>query len=100
MIKLIIDNREKNLYNNINERDLDIYKNNINIKYLNLELGDIKIIIYNNEEIIRELVFERKTLNDLNSSIYDGRYKEQKHRLLSNISTNNLTYIIEGDNIS
>tara|TARA_Y100000389_G_scaffold121879_1_gene119281 strand:+ start:1868 stop:2608 length:741 start_codon:yes stop_codon:yes gene_type:complete len=100
MIKLIIDNREKNLYNNITERDLDIYKDNINIEYLNLELGDIKIIIYNNEDIIRELVFERKTLNDLNSSIHDGRYKEQKHRLLSNISTNNLTYIIEGDNIS
>lgn len=100
MIKLIIDSREKNLYNNIKERDLDIYKNNINIEYLSLELGDIKIIIYDNDEIIRELVFERKTLNDLNSSLYDGRYKEQKNRLLSNIAINNLTYIIEGDTIS
>lgn len=98
MLNLIIDSREKTLFNSIIERDLDIYIKDINIQNTNLELGDIKIII--NNDIYRELVFERKTLNDLISSIYDGRYKEQKTRLLSNFHSYNITYIIEGDDIS
>jgi len=92
MLKIIIDNREINLLNKIKERDLDIYKDKINIENINLELGDIKII-FNDIEYI----FERKTLIDLNQSIIDGRYKEQKNRLLSNYK--NITYIIEGDDI-
>lgn len=92
MLKIIIDNREINLLNKIKERDLDIYKDKINIENINLELGDIKII-FNDIEYI----FERKTLTDLNQSIIDGRYKEQKNRLLSNYK--NITYIIEGDDI-
>lgn len=92
MLKIIIDNREINLLNKIKERDLDIYKDKINIENINLELGDIKII-FNDIEYI----FERKTLTDLNNSIIDGRYKEQKNRLLSNYK--HITYIIEGDDI-
>ena len=64
MLKIIIDNREINLLNKIKERDLDIYKDKINIENINLELGDIKII-FNDIEYI----FERKTLTDLNQSI-------------------------------
>tara|TARA_B100000795_G_scaffold229772_1_gene186963 strand:- start:880 stop:1629 length:750 start_codon:yes stop_codon:yes gene_type:complete len=97
--KLIIDSREVSLYNNIIERDLDKYKNDILIEYLNLELGDIHIIIYEDDVIKRTLIFERKTLKDLLSSINDGRYREQKMRLLSNNVSNNITYIIEGDDI-
>jgi ERCC4-type nuclease len=98
MLNLIIDSREKTLFNSIMERDLDIYIKDITIQNTNLELGDIKIII--NNDIYRELIFERKTLNDLISSIHDGRYKEQKTRLLSNFYSYNITYIIEGDDIS
>ena len=97
--KLIIDSREVTLYNNIIERDLDKYKNDILIEYLNLELGDIHIIIYEDDVVKRTLMFERKTLKDLLSSINDGRYREQKMRLLSNNVSNNITYIIEGDDI-
>ena len=95
MLKLIIDSREKQLFNSIKERDLDNYNDFIEIESTNLELGDIKIIRQDNFE----LIFERKTLSDLNQSINDGRYKEQKNRLLSNYNSNLITYIIEGDNI-
>ena len=43
------------------------------------------------------MIFERKTMNDLLSSITDGRYKEQKMRLLNNYS--NINYLIEGTDI-
>jgi len=95
MLKLIIDSREKQLFNSIIERDLDNYKDFIEIESTNLELGDIKIILSDDFE----LIFERKTLTDLNQSINDGRYKEQKNRLLSNYNSNLITYIIEGDDI-
>jgi len=92
---IIIDNREVALYNEINERDMDIYQGKINFSKENLDLGDIHIkfgdLFY---------VFERKTVPDLISSIQDGRYKEQKGRLLSNVDLHSLTYIIEGDNIT
>lgn len=94
-ISIIIDTRETELYNEIIERDLDKYENNILINKENLDLGDIHIKC---EELL--LIFERKTTHDLVSSIKDGRYKEQKVRLLSNVNNiNQITYIIEGDNI-
>lgn len=97
MIKIEIDCREKNILKDFLARDLDIYKDKIEIISKNLELGDI---IINIESINKILYFERKTLSDLTSSITDGRYKEQKNRLLSNIDSNNITYIIEGDTIN
>ena len=87
MLKIIIDSRETNLYNNIIERDLDKYTDKITIIKQQLEIGDIHIeyddLIY---------VYERKTVNDLLSSVKDSRYKEQKSRLLSNYK--NVNYII------
>ena len=91
---ITIDIRETSLYNDIIDRDLDIYNNRIQINSENLLLGDIHIIYKNITHI-----FERKTLQDLQASILDGRYKEQKARILSNISQKYITYIIEGDNI-
>jgi crossover junction endonuclease MUS81 len=94
-INIIIDTRETQLYSEIIERDLDKYKNIILINKESLDLGDIHIKY---EELL--FIFERKTINDLVSSIKDGRYKEQKARLLSNVNNiNQITYIIEGDNI-
>ena len=93
-IAITIDVRETGLYTNIMERDLDIYKDKIEIKSENLMLGDIHITYKD-----LTYIFERKTLQDLQSSIKDGRYKEQKARLLSNTSQKFITYIIEGDNI-
>ena len=85
---LKIDNREKEL-----KSYFETLKNP-NIVFLNLDVGDI-IIEKDNKPL---LVFERKTITDLSSSICDGRYKEQKTRLLSNIlEKKRIYYIIEGD---
>ncbi len=92
MINIIIDSREKNLFNILKERDLDKYASQILIQSEQLDLGDIHISLYEKKYII-----ERKTVPDLLSSIKDGRYKEQKSRLLS--SNYDLAYIIEGDDI-
>tara|TARA_A100001015_G_scaffold203481_1_gene227350 strand:- start:492 stop:1244 length:753 start_codon:yes stop_codon:yes gene_type:complete len=60
-----------------------------------LDVGDIILCDENENE---RLVFERKTLYDLASSIKDGRYNEQSFRL-NNINTHNhnIIYIIEGN---
>lgn len=90
-LEIIIDNRETSLYNNMIDRDLDKYQ--INISKKQLDIGDIHIVF--NENIY---IYERKTMADLISSIKDGRYKEQKLRLLTS-SSNNINYIIEGTDI-
>jgi len=91
---ITIDARETNIYNDIVSRDLDNYKDKIQIISENLMLGDMHITYKT-----LNYIFERKTLQDLQASIVDGRYKEQKARLLSNTSQKYITYIIEGDNI-
>ena len=93
-LELIIDHREHSLFNEMTDRDLDKYKDHINISKENLDLADIHLK-YNDIHF----VFERKTVPDLLSSIQDGRYKEQKARLLSNVKLSSVTYIIEGDNV-
>ena len=84
-MELIIDNREKYLIELL-------HQNNITFTLTNLDIGDIQYKI-NNELIY---IIERKTVNDLGASITDGRYKEQKSRLLAH-NNNNIYYIIEGD---
>jgi ERCC4-type nuclease len=80
-MKLSIDYREKALLQRIP------------IEPSNLPLGDI-VIEKDNKELI---IIERKTVNDLVSSICDGRYKEQSFRLNEScVSNHNILYIIEG----
>ena len=96
IISIIIDNRETKVYKELIDRDLDKYKDNINIQKEQLDLGDIQIKF--NDFIY---IYERKTVKDLLSSIKDGRYKEQKTRLLSlNKSEFSINYIIENDSIT
>lgn len=80
-MQIILDYRENKLNELMNEK----------LSYLvqNLHLGDIQITFNNTVYII-----ERKTLDDFSSSIIDGRYKEQKQRLLE--SGAQIIYIIEG----
>ena len=70
-------------------------KDKIKIKIENLKLGDITIVDDDDEL----LLFERKSLNDLASSIKDGRYAEQSFRLdgYESVPNHNIVYIIEGD---
>lgn len=92
MISLILDSRESSLISCIKQRDLDKYTNHIKIDTKSLDIGDVTI-----SSETKTWTFERKTVNDLLSSVKDGRYKEQKARLLSNCES--ITYIIEGDDI-
>ena len=96
-VSIIIDNRESKIYSGIIERDLDKYSNLITIEKQQLEIGDIHIKYM---DLI--VIYERKTIKDLLSSIKDGRYKEQKARLLSfrDSYSSNINYIIEGDSIT
>ena len=70
----------------------------IKIKVENLKLGDI-VISHNDGGDNELLLFERKSLNDLASSIKDGRYAEQSFRLdgYESVPNHNIVYIIEGD---
>jgi len=87
-MKLIIDNREKALCEQLSQQ-------NINFEIKQLDLGDI-IICDDNDNII--LLIERKTISDLASSIIDGRYKEQSYRLTHHKTHNhNIIFLIEGD---
>lgn len=89
-MNLIIDSREAKLREYFDSIDDEINKLGIDITYQNLNLGDI-ILKCNDLEII----IERKTIYDLFSSIQDGRYKEQKFRLLKNYDLSQIVYLIE-----
>lgn len=67
---------------------------NNNISYIceNLECGDF-IIEIDGQPL---LVIERKTIKDLLASIKDGRYKEQKHKMIETHGKAKVMYLIEG----
>lgn len=87
MANIIIDTREKKIIDELSKKEED--KPPFTIQQL--DIGDIWI---KNELCC--IVIERKTITDMYSSVKDGRYKEQKARLLT--SPNSL-YIIENDTL-
>jgi crossover junction endonuclease MUS81 len=108
MLLIKLDFREKDLIallqlKLMNENDNDINKNNpIKLKVDNLKIGDVAFVeIDKNENEIGDelLLFERKSLNDLASSIKDGRYAEQSFRLdgYQAVPNHNIVYLMEGD---
>lgn len=87
-----IDYREKELY--IQCIQLSVNLEDIKIETENLPIGDVIICDNNNNE---KIIIERKSLNDLASSIRDGRYNEQSYRLNDcEIHNHNIIYLIEG----
>ena len=93
-MKIIIDEREIKLYDSL----LTLCSKTsppITIVKQVIPLGDI-IVEFDNETTA--VIVERKSLSDLISSIRDGRYEEQSHRLIhsSGISRHNIIYMIEG----
>jgi ERCC4-type nuclease len=94
-IKIKVDNRETDILKHIQQiiESNALYKE-IELSVENLPLGDF--IISNGSEDI--LIIERKAVNDLLSSIKDGRYEEQSYRLNGLPHHNhNIIYLIEGD---
>jgi|TARA_Y100000992_G_C21271929_1_gene497426 ERCC4-type nuclease len=94
-MKIVIDSHEKNLYQNMNKFIIGNEIKNIVLNQKTLDVGDI--LITTNEDVPL-ICFERKTVNDLLSSIVDGRYKEQSLRLDNiNVHNHNIIYLIEGE---
>tara|TARA_A100001015_G_C15018842_1_gene726929 strand:- start:47 stop:772 length:726 start_codon:yes stop_codon:yes gene_type:complete len=88
-MKLRIDNREHKLIELTNDNSFNF------IEISTLDVGDIHICDNSNNILI---IFERKTIPDLLSSIKDGRYSEQSLRLSeNNLHNHNIYYLIEGN---
>src|SRR3990167_2062424 len=82
---LVIDYRESSL--------IDLLKRHgVAHSTRNLDVGDIVIEMSDCSELL--VVIERKTLNDLASSIRDGRYREQKARIMATKAPRRI-YLIE-----
>jgi len=108
MASIVIDCRESKL--------IDLFKRARKpITTASLELGDIHIIEKNAPNNTTttitttnriKYIIERKTIDDLIASLKDGRYKEQKLRVLSSLKTNpyleqtEYLYLIEGDTVA
>lgn len=87
MVEIIVDHREKGLKELI-EADEHL---SFPYTYMNLEHGDVHV---KKGDVV--FVFERKALPDLQASIHDGRYHNQKIRLMESYPRERLCYIIEG----
>lgn len=90
-----VDIREKRLIELLETKiNTDQKVKNITIQSKALYIGDVCIL---NDSLETILVIERKSINDLASSIVDGRYSEQSCRLSHSRTPNhNIIYIIEG----
>jgi ERCC4-type nuclease len=93
-MKIVIDEREDIIYSAC----ISLLENqswNIIISKEVLPLGDI--LIKDDDDTLR-VIIERKSMQDLLSSIKDGRYEEQSYRLMNSTEfiPRHVFYIIEG----
>ena len=95
-MKLKIDNREHELIHKMNYYIKSVsHFSSITFDIESLDIGDI---VYLDDEGKDQLIIERKSVNDLLSSIKDGRYNEQSYRLNGiELHNHNIIYLIEGD---
>ena len=102
MLLIKVDYREKDLTALLQVMKSENNGDSIKIKVDSLKIGDVAFIKTDKDgnEVDNELLlFERKSLNDLASSIKDGRYTEQSFRLdgYQPVPNHNIVYLIEGD---
>ena len=92
-MKIICDEREISLYNNIIQLN-NPPDSNLIIEKKVLDLGDVVIENNNGDHL---LLIERKTFSDLFASIRDGRYNEQSYRLINcgEYHSHNIIYLID-----
>lgn len=83
-VTLHIDNREHAVKDHPQYQD-------ITTQWENLPMGDFVIKVDN----VECLVIERKTLPDLAASLKDGRYKNQKARMLDTFGNQRIAYVFE-----
>jgi ERCC4-type nuclease len=97
-MRLIIDKRETVLFQKCSEelsRLPEETTKKIIVIQQDLPIGDM--IIQKDDETTL-IIIERKSFSDLLSSIKDGRYEEQSHRLLntSELPPHSIIYLLEG----
>ena len=98
-MKIIVDDREQDLMRQFIELQSNAnYSNTFSIINQTLHIGDI-VLTSGSLEDDELCIIERKTIPDLLSSIKDGRYEEQSHRLsyASRCPNHRIIYIIEGN---
>ncbi|PKY33381.1 hypothetical protein RhiirB3_420509 [Rhizophagus irregularis] len=100
---LILDNREVKLKKDRDYIQDTLQQKGLKISVRNLELGDViwvarKYNSFTQEEIVLDYIIERKRMDDLISSIKDGRFREQKFRL-SRSGIGQIIYLIEDYNL-
>ena len=104
-IQITLDEREDALYQQLTS--FFSFDQKIKLASKVLPLGDISIDLFDGKTDQEEslapafttaLLIERKTINDLLSSIKDGRYKEQSYRLIhaNPVHRHHILYLIEG----
>jgi ERCC4-type nuclease len=93
-MKVIVDERERDLYSHLNS----LVSSNSTFIQLSKEVLPLADICITTDEGKPVLLIERKTLQDLIASIKDGRYEEQSYRLLhsSGFPPHSILYFIEG----
>ena len=90
-----VDTRESALLQQISYQVaiIPVFKS-IVVQSETLPIGDIII----SDDTEDRVIIERKSINDLLSSIKDGRYEEQSYRLNGlNHHNHNIVYLVEGD---
>jgi ERCC4-type nuclease len=94
-MKIIIDERETNLYH-LCQTFAETHQLQMTpIEKRVLQLGDI--IFTSDDESVTHLIIERKSFADLLASVKDGRYAEQSHRLIHCFpNPHNVIYLLEG----
>lgn len=93
-MKIIVDCREESLHKLLVQNLANITNiTNITCIKEQLVLGDV---IFKDDDDNEIVLFERKTYNDLNASLKDGRYNEQSLRLNSyHLSNHRIVYLLE-----
>jgi crossover junction endonuclease MUS81 len=107
-VVLLLDNREQRTRNDRTYFRDRIHERGIKCEVRTLPLGDMLWIVrkkktaigFSNDlpsqEWILHFIIERKRVDDLASSIMDGRYFEQKYRLKKS-NLKKVMYLVEGD---
>ena len=99
-VRIVVDCREDSLLGRMNAVAAEYAAvpggTVMNIESKALHIGDVAFVDGTTGQ--ETVLFERKTLQDLLSSIKDGRYDEQSHRLThaSGIPAHNIFYVLEG----
>lgn len=106
---IVIDNRERELVREFESRgvpvrvrpldvgDAEIWREEDDIEEQGVEEEEEEEGVSNKKKNTLLLVVERKTWSDLSSSICDGRWAEQKRRLVETVGSERAAYVIEGE---